>query len=398
MAANFEEIYDRLYEYCKARDFAGYDPFDGLNSRVFQLLPLRYFAAGRLAWLQLVKRSPVDLRRPALVSPGVNPKALALFALAELCRFRTNGDRAHSLEASAQIEALLRLGIGGKSPRGEPTLAFGYNFDWQSRYFFAPAGTPAIIPTAFASQALIEAWQTIGDEIYLQKAVEICEFILASLNRPVETDGELCFSYTPGDGTIIFNASLLAGESLARAGAATGNREYLELAAKTARFAIRRQRADGAWVYGLGAKQDWVDNFHTAYVLVSLHRIAQAVPELEGEAAAAVESGIDYWLGHFFLDDGAPKYYDKSKYPVDIHSAAVATAAMCELKNLDARLLPLAERTAEWTIENMCGPSGYFYYQRRPHRVIKTPFMRWGQAWMAYALARLIESKSESAV
>jgi len=35
--------------------------------------------------------------------------------------------------------------------------AWGYNFDWQSRNFFAPRGTPTIVPTAFAARALIEA-------------------------------------------------------------------------------------------------------------------------------------------------------------------------------------------------------------------------------------------------
>ena len=34
--------------------------------------------------------------------------------------------------------------------------AWGYNFDWQSRNFFAPRGTPTIVPTAFAARALIE--------------------------------------------------------------------------------------------------------------------------------------------------------------------------------------------------------------------------------------------------
>jgi acyl-coenzyme A synthetase/AMP-(fatty) acid ligase len=41
----------------------------------------------------------------------------------------------------------------------------------------------------------------------------------------------------------------------------------------------------------------------------------------------------------------------------------------------------------------MLDPDGHFYYQKRKDRVVKTAFMRWGQAWMAYALARLIETR-----
>ena len=392
MAANLEDIYDRLYAYCSERDFAGHDPFDGLNSRLFQLTPLQFWSYGRFGWLQLVKRSRANLRRLLLVPPGENSKGLALFALAELARFRSTDDNAHRVEAAALVERILDSGITGASAAGRPTLAFGYNFDWQSRFFFAPAGTPAIVPTAFACRALIEAHRTFPDKKYVHRASEICEFILSELGRPVETDDELCFSYTPRDNSIIFNASLLAGECLAQVGAVTGNSQYLELAARTVRFAIRRQRADGAWAYGLGRNQDWVDNFHTAYVLLSLHRVSSVAPSVGKAAAEAISRGLDYWIKNFFLDDGAPKYYDNKIYPIDIHCAAVAIAAMCEMKQRDELLQPIATRVAAWTIGNMLDPLGYFYYQKRKTRVIKTPFMRWSQAWMAYALAVLIES------
>ena len=392
MALGLEKIYERLYAYCKEEDFAGHDPFDGLNSSLFQWMPLKYFATARLGWLQMVKRSPVDLRPVLSVKKGVNPKGLALFSLAELSRFRATNERQHTENAKALIEHLLTTKIAGKTKDNRPTASFGYNFDWQSRVFYVPVGTPAIVPTAFASQTFVEAYQIFQDEKYLSVGEEICSFILTGLNRPIETEAEVCFSYTPVDNSIIFNASLLAGESLARVGAITNNQEYLEMAAKTVRFVIRSQRGDGSWVYGKKASQSWVDNFHTGYILLSLHRIGKAIPNLKFEISDNLSRGIDYWLGNFFLEDGTPKYYDKEVYPIDVHSAAVAIAAMCELNNLDERMLPMAVKTAEWTINNMLDPQGYFYYQKRKTSVVKTPFMRWGQAWMAYALGRLIES------
>ncbi|MFN0277067.1 MAG: hypothetical protein ACKVRN_00545 [Pyrinomonadaceae bacterium] len=393
MTLDLENTYERLYAYCKEQDFAGHDPFDGLNSVSFQLTPLKHSALARVAWLQIVKRSPVDLRFFLGVKKGVNPKGLALFALAELSRFRATKDSTHEGNAKELIELLLATRIEGRAKHGQQTTAFGYNFDWQSRVFYAPVGTPAIVPTACASQAFVEAFQIFKDEKYLAVAEEICGFVMNGLNRPVETNDEVCFSYTPVDKSIIFNASLLAGESLARIGAITGNEEYLEMASKTVRFVIRRQRTDGAWDYGASESQAWVDNFHTAYILQSLHRISNLIPELESVTNNVIRKGASFWLDNFFLDDGTPKYYDKAVYPIDIHSAAVAIAAMCELKELDERMPPMAEKTAQWTIENMHDPQGYFYYQKQRNRVIRTPFMRWGQAWMAYALARLIESK-----
>ncbi len=393
MANDLTTTYDRLFSYCESEGFAGFDPFDGLNSRLFQLTPLKHIGLARLAWLQMFKRSPIDLRWAFGVRRGVNPKGLALFALAELSRFRVTKEPGHMENAVGLLDGLLEQKIIGKTKDGRATISFGYNFDWQSRVFYAPRGTSAIVPTAFASQALMEAYDVFGDERYLNAADEICLFILNKLNRIDETDDEVCISYTPIDRSVIFNASLLAGESLARVGTATGNEEYLEMAAKTVRFVIRRQNKDGAWVYGADQTQRWVDNFHTAYVLLSLYRISSEIDELRSDTFDAINLGGAYWLNNFFLDDGTPKYYDKETYPIDIHSAAVAISTMSELQAIDQRMLPMAKKTADWTIANMRSSDGSFYYQLRKNGPVKTPFMRWGQAWMAYALARLIEAE-----
>jgi uncharacterized protein YyaL (SSP411 family) len=394
MSAELEKIYDDLFLYCRKDDFAGHDPFDGLNSRLFQSTPLKYAAPARLAWLQMIKRVPMDLRTALRVPKDVNPKGLALFTLAELSRFRASGNSRHADEAKSLAERLIEASIVLQTSNGASTRAFGYNFDWQSRSFYAPIGTPAIVPTAFASQALVEMYGVFEDERYLTIATEICEFILNGLNRSSDSDDEVCFSYTPNDKSVIYNASLLAGESLARVGAVTQDAGYLASAAKTVRFVTRRQRGDGSWVYGANAKQAWSDNFHTAYVLQSLFRISSLIPGLRSETYTAIKTGVDFWLDSFFLEDGTPKYYSSETYPIDIHSAAVAIAVLAELNAIDNRMLPLARKTAEWTIENMRSPEGFFYYQIRKDRIIKTPFMRWGQAWMAYALSRLIEAES----
>jgi hypothetical protein len=376
MAVELERIYDRLFAWCEARGFAGYDPFDGLNSRVFRATPLRSYRLARLALTQFVKRSPLNMRPLLAIEPGVNAKAVALFALAELSRFRRTGDEAHAIRAKTLLDQLLDLGI-----RDEKTVAFGYNFDWQSRVFFAPKGTPTIVPTAFASQAFDDAARALGNERYPDTVQEIADFVATRLNRPVETDNEICFSYTPLDESVIFNASLLAAECLTRSQEA----EHHELASKAVNFVVRRQRHDGAWSYGDGDSQDWVDNFHTSYVLQSIRRISDKLGTND-QIEAAFEKGKQYWLANFFLEDGTPKYYDRETYPVDIHSAGVAIAALAELDEIG-----LARKVAEWTVEHMMDVDGFFYYRLGRVIVDQTAFMRWGQAWMAYALARLME-------
>ena len=271
--------------------------------------------------------------------------------------------------------------------------SWGYNFDWQSRAFFASRGTPTIVPTAFAAAAFLEGFELFAEENYLETARGVCAFITEDLNRISDSDDEVCFSYTPIDKNVIFNASLLAGEVLAKTGALLRDENYLKLAEKTANFVIKRQAENGSWVYGAQSKHAWVDNFHTAYVLLSLFRLQNLIPGFRCDET--IKRGLDYWLENFFLADGTPKYYDRETYPVDIHSASAAIVALSELNEFDARCLPLAEKVAAWTIENMRDASGFFYYQKRTDKIVKTSFIRWSNAWTLFALAKLIEAKGE---
>lgn len=392
MHTSIEQAHDQLLLWCRRQNFAGSDPFDALNSRILQATPLKHSRAVRLISTQLIKRSPLNLRSLALVPSQKNSKGIALFALASLSRYRRLKTPEAETEARELLAELLRMQIGGYSG-----AAWGYNFDWQSRHFFAPRGTPMIVPTAFAVRALLDAYETFDDNQYLETARSSCDFILKDLKRTVDSngEGELCFSYSPLDETKVYNASLFAAETLACVAAFEGGTEFSrvsnDLAIRAARYVVHRQKDDGSWAYGAGPAQGWVDNFHTAYVLLSLVRIMKCLPGSRHELEPALERGYRFWREGFFLADGWPKYYHDSLYPADAHAAATAIIALIELQELDPEALPLAETIATWTIRNLRDNQGYFYYQRGRFYTVRTPFMRWTQAWVLYALARLLE-------
>ena len=53
-----------LKNYCEREQFKGWDPYDGLNSKVFQALPLlKKSALCRLVVIQGFKRCPFNLRK-----------------------------------------------------------------------------------------------------------------------------------------------------------------------------------------------------------------------------------------------------------------------------------------------------------------------------------------------
>ena len=395
MQISIEQAFADLLQWCRLRDFAGHDPFDALNSRVLQATPLTHFRTARLISTQLIKRSPFNLRPLARVPGQKNSKGIALFALASLSRYRLLRTPEAEKEARELLDELLRMQIVGYSG-----AAWGYNFDWQNRNFFAPRGTPMIVPTAFAARALLNAYETLKDVRYLETARSSCEFMLKDLRRTVDSDdheGELCFSYSPLDETKVFNASLFAAETLTCVGALAGESEFSDiandLAVRAARYVVRRQHEDGSWAYGAGAGQQWVDNFHTAYVLLSLWRIMKCLRGGDADLKPALERGYRFWRERFFLADGWPKYYHDTLYPADAHAAATAIITLIELQELDRKALPLAETIVAWTIRNLRDSRGFFYYQRRRFYTARMPFMRWTQAWVLYALARLLEEK-----
>jgi len=385
-----------LWKWCCAQGFAGYDPYDALNSRLLQATPFKHSSTARLVWTQFHKRSPINLRSLVRVPRERNAKGIALFALAALAHYRQTETKEAEIEARELLDDLMWMRLKGFSG-----AAWGYNFDWQARAFFAPRGTPTIVPTAFAARALCEASEVFGPQEYLPFARKICDFILNDLKRLDESSDEVCFSYSPLDQTRVFNASLLAGEALATIGRLTGETSLCEWAMRAARYVVRRQRADGSWAYGADEYQSWADNFHTAFILTSLSRIIDVVGSEPGAVASgfldeldnALRRGCEYWRERFFLDNGWPKYYPDRLYPADAHSAASAIVALVELRGRISGTMILAEKVAQWSIDKLRDRRGFFYHQRRRFHTVRIPYMRWSEAWMAYALARLIEGR-----
>jgi hypothetical protein len=387
MPTDFISAHHELWSWVRAHDFAGHDPYDGLNSSLFQATPLRHSRAARLAWTQFLKRSSINLRKIAGVPAERNAKGIALFALAAIADYR----RLQTKEAEVTARELLDdlIGMGLKGWRG---ACWGYNFDWQSRSFFAPKGAPTIIPTAFAARALCEAAEVIDRDEYLPFARTICDFILNDLNQSDATSEEVCFSYSPLDQTRVFNASLMAAEVLATVGGMLREQSLCEGAMRATRYVVRRQLNDGSWAYGADGHQTWSDNFHTGFILTSLSRIMKGC-EAGDEIEPALAHGFEFWKERFFLSNGWPKYYPNRLYPADIHSTAAAIVTLVELRGRFPGTLGLAERIAGWSIENMRSSEGYFYYQRHRFHTTRIPYMRWSQAWMVYAISQLLEGK-----
>jgi polysaccharide biosynthesis protein VpsJ len=201
----------------------------------------------------------------------------------------------------------------------------------------------------------------------------------------------LCISYVPHLNSQVHNANTLGGSLLARTYSFTGTPEYRERAEKAILYTAIHQRSDASWWYGERENLHWVDNFHTAYVLDCFKHYQDSTGDDQFEDV--MSRGYNYWKRTFFLSDGTPRYYDFKTLPIDIQCCSQAVDTLVLFKQRDPEALPLALKTAQWTIRHMQDESGYFYYRRYgKHIVNKTPTLHWGQATMMSALAALYQS------
>jgi hypothetical protein len=104
-----------------------------------------------------------------------------------------------------------------------------------------------------------------------------------------------------------------------------------------------------------------------------------------------LENGFNYYINHFFTQEGIPKYYNDSVYPIDIHAPAQLVITLVKLDKFEEQK-ELVNKVLNWTIKNMQSPKGYFYYQINKFFSSKIPYMRWAQAWMLYALSAYIKT------
>ncbi len=387
------DTFKRLKEYCEKEQYKGWDPYDGLNSKVFQALPLlKKSAFCREVVIQGFKRNPINLRRIALVPKEYNAKGIGLF-LQGYCNLvkvvRKHPEWSEQLgtedELLAKVREIANLLMTLQSKGDYHGACWGYNFDWQARGgLFFPKYTPTVVATNFCATALMEAYELTGQKEWLDAALSSAEFVINDLHRTTMKEGFL-FSYSimPGNDTV-YNASLLGSRVLSYCYKYTGNEKYRQLAEESVRACCKGQREDGAWVYGLLPVQSWVDSFHTGYNLDGLIAYEENTGDLKYHEY--IEKGFNYYIEHFFEPDGTPKYYDNRMYPIDIHCPGQLFVTLSRLHQFDENR-ELADKVLAWTIKNMQDKKGYFYYQLKKGVSSKISYMRWSNAFMFYAMS-----------
>jgi rhamnogalacturonyl hydrolase YesR len=395
LKSKIESSFLKLKSYCEAEKFAGWDPYDGMNSIVFKALPLKHWDIARLAWIQFFKRSPINFRKLLLVPKEHNSKGVSLFlsGYCNLYDLALEGETAFGTkeEILYTINELARLLNDLKNPNFSGAC-WGYNFPWQARRLFLfPKDTPTVVATTFCVEALFKAYDITKNVSYKNLALSAGNFVMNDLNRTPHNSGFL-FSYSPYKGNnTVYNASLLGAKTLSLCYKYSGNEIYKKTAKEAVKAACEGQKKDGSWVYGLLPVQSWIDSFHTGYNLDAISIYQECTGDHQFEKN--IKIGFDYYMQKFFEKDGTPKYYHNKKYPIDIHCPGQLFVTLFKLNKYKPNKI-IANKVMDWTLKNMQSKKGYFYYQFKKGVSSKISYMRWSNAFMFNALTFFFKEES----
>ncbi|MCW7755063.1 hypothetical protein OOT00_13825 [Desulfobotulus sp. H1] len=378
-----KELVTELSDYCRSYSYAGHDPYDALNSPLIQRLTFKNKYL-RIIATQLVRRSPINIRPLLGIQKGENPKGIGLFLWGYTKLHRMDPKKEYKEEMGylfSRLEALESQGYSGS--------CWGYNFDWQSRTFFRPKGTPTIVNTSFIGHALLDAYETFGEKTYLEKALSIRHFMLKDLKRTRLDEDSFCFSYTPVDTAVVHNANMLGASLLIRLYAHCREEEVKVAALSALSYSMKHQREDGSWYYADTFSEKWIDSFHTGFNLQALRWFIQ---EGHGESyREAYNKGVDYYASNFFLEDGTPKYFHNQVYPIDVHAPA---QAIVFFSGEGEEYRDLTEGILRWTVRHLYSGEGWFYFQKNRHWMNRISYMRWTQAWAFHSLTEYLRRKT----
>lgn len=385
-AQHLKSLIDQSIDYAEKRNFAGYDPYDALNTS------LKFLKKGRwmpVLLIQAMKRLPINLRPVLGIPRGENPKALGLFleACSKLELQHQGQYRPQCLHLLDRLDALKTPGFSG--------TCWGYHFDWASPVKVLPKGSPTIVVTGFIAKGLYEAIK-IGGMPKAEKVFREIEPFISNELPQFEDETGLCISYSTVVKDCCYNASALAAGYYARLFDLTSEDRYREKARKIIDFVVARQHANGRWDYSVdlntGKVREQTD-FHQGFIVDSIVETMMYLGERPDSWARAVSTGAEFYLNQQFAVNGRSFFRIPRQYPTDVHHQAQGIITCCRISTMGMDHLVEAEKMTEWAMMHLHDQNGSFYYRYFRFFTDKTRYMRWGQAWMTLALTKLYLEK-----
>jgi len=216
------------------------------------------------------------------------------------------GDQRYHARATHFLNVLIET----RSP-GFSNYAWGYPFDWVTMNGTIKAGTPLITTVPYVYEAFRDVYQLDHDKKWFGIMRSIADHGLEDY-EDFETSptGRSC-AYSPRPAKLggVINASAYRACMLTLAAHDFHDERYARVAEGNLNFVLESQNADGSWYYSTDGKRDFVDHYHTCFVMKALAKIHQKTGS--PRIAAALERGVGYYVANLF-EEGLPKPFSRA--------------------------------------------------------------------------------------
>src|SRR5436190_18061876 len=263
---------------------------------------------------------------------------------------------------------------------------WGYPFDWVTRNGVIERQTPLITSTPYAYEAFLQVLQILRNSSELNSLSSACcppssvlrpldllddyKQIVESIARHAAKDikdfktsetASSC-SYTPYLPGVVINAAAYRAFLLTSASQVVAEEEYWSIAERNLNFVLENQNPDGSWYYAMDGVRDFVDHFHTCFVMKALAKI-HSLTGHEG-CLKALLKGIKYYLENLFDEDGLPKPFSKAPrltvYKRELYDCAECINLCLLLRARFPHLERTLEKVVTHALESWVKPDGSF--------------------------------------
>lgn len=316
------------------------------------------------------------------------PIADAHYAMGFALLAQATGQRAHRQRAVHFLEVLEQT----RSP-GYAHAGWGYPFDWVTRTGVMTAQTPLITSTPYVYEAFAAVHRIDGKQRWKDMMQSAAEHAFADIRDiPVSADSASA-GYNPLDteGQVI-NASAYRAFLLMSAALQFGRDDYRRAAERNLNYVLRAQQPNGSWHYATDGVRDFVDHFHTCFVMKALAKIDALVGHTG--CRSAIDAGVAYYVRHLFDDQGLPRPFAAAPRLTVYRSELYDYAECINLCTLLAGRFPALDERLRSTLADLLDhwqkPDGSFRARRLLLGWDNVPMHRWAQSQVFRSLCQLL--------
>ena len=284
---------------------------------------------------------------------------------------------------------------------GYKDYGWGYPFDWETRNGPMFANTPLITTLPYAYEAFSQVYALDSDPKWLAVMRSIAEHGFKDY-RDMETGpGASSCGYTPAadDPCGVINASAYRAFLLTKAGLELSEQRYLNVAKKNLNFVIASQNADGSWPYAVDGTRDFVDHFHTCFVMKALSKIEKLTGSVE--CKNAISRGVAYYLKNLFDAKSLPIPFSKAPrftvYRRELYDYAECINLGVLLNGRFQELDETVSTVVKDVVERWQKKDGSFRARELKAGWDNVPMHRWAQSQLFRSFSSLLsQNKDES--